>query len=64
MLIAASLPPIAAAALLTIPSLLFPTPGHNAYFHFARQLQHEPLIYVPIVLGAVCSTLSIKRSLG
>jgi hypothetical protein len=61
-MIAAATPAILAALFTTIPGLLFHTPEHNAYFHFAKIVEGESIL--PIVLGTISSIFSLRFPLG
>jgi len=63
-IIAASTPAILGVLFLTVPALLFPTPGHNAFYHFAHELNADPASMMPVLLGAVSSTLGLKVAIG
>lgn len=63
-MIAAATPAILTGMVLTIPALLFHTPEHNAYFHFARIIQDESASLLPVVLGTISSIFSFRLPLG
>lgn len=64
MIIAGNLPAILGALLITFPSVLFPTPGHQAFYHFADILGTDPTSLIPMAIGAVSSTLGLRIPLG
>jgi hypothetical protein len=45
--------------LLTLPALLFQSPQHNAYFHFARVLDGDPLRWLVLALVTACALLAL-----
>lgn len=61
---AGQLPILLGVMLITVPALLFPTPEHNAFYEFARQLATGASSAVPILLGLVSATLGLKIPLG
>lgn len=63
-IIAASLPAIAGAVMITLPGVLFPTPAHQAFYYFAQTLATEPAALLPSLLGLVSSTLGLRVPLG
>ena len=64
MIIAGSLPTILGALMITLPGLLFPSPGHQAFYYFGSTLGCEPSSLIPVVLGTVSSTLGLRIPLG
>lgn len=64
MIIAGSLPTILGALMITVPGLLFPTPDHNAFFHFGSLLACETTSLIPMGLGALSTTLGLRIPLG
>lgn len=50
-----SVPALLVTGLLTLPTFLFPTPQHNEYFEFARQLNEGGDRWVAMGLSAFCS---------
>jgi hypothetical protein len=60
----AALPAIIATLFLTLPGLVFDSPDHHAFFHFARNLQQEAVSALPLVLGALCSLFSLRFPLA
>ncbi|MEM1085021.1 MAG: hypothetical protein AAGI48_12990 [Verrucomicrobiota bacterium] len=63
-IIAGSLPAILGAMMITLPSVLFPTPGHQAFYHFASTLATDLSSMVPVALGTISSVLGLKIPLG
>jgi hypothetical protein len=61
-MIAAATPAILAALFITIPGLLFHTPEHNAYFHFAKIVEGDSVL--PVILGTISSIFSFRFPLG
>lgn len=53
-LVALSVPALLVTALLTLPAFLFPTPQHNEYFEFARQLDQGGDRWLAMGLSACC----------
>lgn len=64
LIIAASLPAILALLLTTVPSILFPTPGHQAFYYFATNLQGTSTTLILASLGLASATLGLKIPLG
>jgi hypothetical protein len=52
-------PSLLCCSLLTIPALLFQSPQQQAYFHFSRVLNEDPMRWIVLVLAGVCSILSL-----
>lgn len=63
-IIAGSLPAILGAIMITLPGLLFPSPGHQAFYHFAATLANDISSLIPVFLGAISSVLGLKVPLG
>ena len=63
-MIVSALPAILTGLFLTVPGLLFYTPEHNAYFHFARILEGEAPSVIPVILGTISSIFSFRFPLG
>jgi hypothetical protein len=63
-MIAAASPAILAALFLTVPGLLFHTPEHNQFFHFARIIESEAASALPVILGMISSICSFRLPLG
>lgn len=63
-MIASATPAILTGLFLTVPGLLFYTPEHNAYFHFARILEGESPSIIPVILGTISSIFSFRFPLG
>jgi hypothetical protein len=59
-LILATLPSILGVLAMKIPSVLFPTEGHRAFFLYAHTVATDPLSLVPVVLGIVTLLLSFR----
>lgn len=59
-----AMPAFMAAALLTIPDILFPTPQHNAFFHFARAVSGDVASLIPVGIGVIASLFSFRLPLG
>jgi hypothetical protein len=60
----ATMPTILGALMITVPGLLFPSPGHQAFYHFAETLGRDPTSLIPVILGTISSTLGLKIPLG
>ena len=58
------IPVLLCVALMTIPSVLFPTPDHNSYYMFAKILANQGTSALPIILGVISTTLSLKVPVG
>jgi hypothetical protein len=63
-MIASALPAILATLFLTIPGLLFHTPEHHAFFHFAKTLESDGTSMLPVFLGTLSSLCSFRFPLG
>lgn len=63
-IIAATIPALLSAGVLFIPTILFPTPEHKEYYHFARTLAEDSISMLPVALGAIATTLGLKIPLG
>lgn len=63
-MIASAAPAILAGLFLTVPGILFHTPEHNAYFHFARIVEGETPSLIPVILGTISSIFSFRFPLG
>ncbi|MEP4076582.1 hypothetical protein [Haloferula sp.] len=64
MIIAGTLPTILGTMMITVPSILFPSPGHQAFYHFGNTLGGEPASLIPVAIGAISSTLGLRIPLG
>jgi len=64
LIIAGNVPAMLGAILITFPKVLFPTPGHQAFYYFANILNTDPTSLIPIVIAAVSSTLGLRIPLG
>lgn len=56
----ATVPLLLTIILQTVPSLLFPTEAHHAYYHFAQILSGDSVSTIPFLMGAVTITLGLK----
>lgn len=63
-MIAAASPAILAALFLTVPGLLFHTPEQNQFFYFARIIESEATLALPVFLGVISSICSFRLPLG
>lgn len=63
-IIASAMPAILTGMFLTLPGYLFPTPEHNAFFHFANFLEGELSSAIPVILGTISSIFSFRLPLG
>lgn len=61
-MIASAAPGILAALFVIVPGILFHTPEHNAYFHFAKIVEGNS--FLPLFLGMVSSVFSFRFPLG
>jgi len=64
LIIVATIPVLLSVAMLVVPTVLFPTPEHQAFYHFARTLSGDSASMVPVVIGAVSTTLGLRIPLG
>lgn len=60
----AALATIMGTLFLTLPALLFPTPQHNAFFHFAKAITSDIGSLVPLTLGFLASIFSFRLPLS
>lgn len=61
-MIASATPGILAALFVIVPGMLFHTPEHHAYFHFAKIVEGNS--FLPLILGTVSSVFSFRFPLG
>ncbi len=61
--IVAIVPLLLTVFMLTVPSFLFQTERHNAYYYFARILSSEPASLIPFLLGALSATVGLRLPL-
>ncbi len=59
-----TLPAILGLLFLTVPGILFPTPSHNEFFHFAANIGGNPASMLPMILGAASATLGLRIPLS
>ena len=59
-----ALPALMGAAYIILPDFLFPTPQHNAFFHFARTVSHDVASLIPLGIGVLASLFSFRLPLG
>lgn len=45
--------------MLTLPTLLFPSPDQQAYFYFGRMLNEDPARWVIFGLAALCTVVAL-----
>ena len=60
----AAFPAIAAALFLTVPGMLFPTPQHNQFFHFAKVISGDSITLIPVAIGVLSSIFCLRLPLG
>ncbi|QJE97962.1 hypothetical protein [Luteolibacter luteus] len=60
----AAIPAIAVALFLTVPGLLFPTPQHNQFFHFAKVISGDSATLIPVAIGILSSIFCLRLPLG
>jgi hypothetical protein len=63
-MVASALPSILTALFLTVPGMLFHTPEHHAFFHFAKTLEGDGVSMLPVILGTLSSLFSFRFPLG
>jgi hypothetical protein len=63
-LVIGAMPALMAAAFLILPDILFPTPQHHAFFHFARAVSGDVASLIPVAIGVVASLFSFRLPLG
>ena len=56
----ATMPILLGVLFVTVPGILFPSPGHKAYYHFAVSLGNELIALVPMFIGIVSTTVGLK----
>ena len=59
-----AMPALMGAAYVILPDVLFPTPQHNAFFHFARTVSSDVASLIPLGIGVVASLFSFRLPLG
>jgi hypothetical protein len=59
MMMALSAPSLLVFSILTVPAILFQSPQQQAYFHFARILNEDPMRWLAFGLAGVCSLLAL-----
>jgi hypothetical protein len=59
-----AMPALMAAAYLTLPDILFPTPQHHAFFHFARAVSSDIASLIPVGIGVLASLFSFRLPLS
>jgi hypothetical protein len=60
----AAVPAIAVALFLTLPGILFPTPQHNQFFHFAKVISGDAATLIPVAIGILSSIFCLRLPLG
>jgi hypothetical protein len=45
--------------LITIPTIIFQSPDQNAYFHFARVVEHDPSRWALLALAGFCTLMAM-----
>lgn len=60
----AAVPAIAVALFLTVPGILFPTPQHNQFFHFAKVISGDSATLIPVAIGVLSSIFCLRLPLG
>lgn len=60
----AAVPAIAVALFLTLPGILFPTPQHNQFFHFAKVVSGDSATLIPVAIGILSSIFCLRLPLG
>jgi hypothetical protein len=60
----AAIPAIAVALFLTLPAILFPTPQHNQFFHFAKTINGDAATLIPVGIGILSSIFCLRLPLG
>lgn len=63
-MIVSAAPAILTGLFLTVPGILFHTPEHNAFFHFARIVEGDAPSIIPVILGTISSIFSFRFPLG
>jgi hypothetical protein len=63
-LVIGAMPALMAAAYIIVPDILFPTPQHNAFFHFARTVSSDVASLIPLCIGVIATIFSFRLPLG
>ncbi len=63
-MVIAAIPAIAVALFLTLPGMLFPTPQHNQFFHFANVISRDAITMVPVAIGVLSTIFCLRLPLG
>ncbi len=61
---AAAIPAIAAALFLILPGILFPTPQHHEFFHFAKVITRDAVTLIPVAIGVISTLFCLRLPLG
>lgn len=56
----ATLPVFLGTLFITVPGILFPSPGHKAFYHFACSVGSDFSALIPVILGAISTSLGFK----
>jgi hypothetical protein len=59
-----ALPALMGVAYILLPDVLFPTPQHNAFFHFAKVVSSDVASLIPIGIGLIATIFSFRLPLG
>ncbi len=59
----AAVPAIAAALFMTLPGILFPTPQHHEFFHFAKVITKDAATLIPVSIGVISTLFCLRLPL-
>jgi hypothetical protein len=54
-----ALPALMCSALLTLPSMLFQSPHHRAYYYFSQSIEADPARWYALGLATVCALIAL-----
>jgi len=55
------LPALLCTALMILPSFLFHSPQHHAYYYFSQSLETDPIRWFALGLAALCWLIALTR---
>lgn len=56
----ATAPILLGALFITLPGVLFPSPEHRAYYHFAVTVGNELVAVIPVLIGMLATTFGLR----
>jgi len=54
-----TLPALLCTALMTIPSFLFHSPEHHAFYYFSQSIEVDPIRWFALGLATICSFIAL-----